>query len=297
MSLYFALKKDGTSVVNEKDNPIQTKHTSTGGSVEIPLYIFNDGKRKGVPNDSNPPPLIYTNIQVQIEGVSHTLQQQIAPSQSSVNLEFESVEGWNIGTIIKHGTERMRVQEISSPTSLVVQREYTLDGGGSSVIMGHNVGDVFIAETKSVSLALPNANDPTYDTTGVYGQGGEALTLGLDPTLLTQSIDSREESNIVKSNSGSKYHEGCLIKIDNEVMKVVSISGNDLTVRRGYNNTQREQHTNNAIIYCVGLVDILVGADDTKTHKIFLKNTPPTGLVTQKKRDVKLVLVADEEPL
>lgn len=289
MALYFCLNEDGTGVVTE-ENPIQTKHTSNGEAVTIPVYIFNDGKRKGVPNDQNPPPLIYTNVQIRVEGVAYVLQEAIPPSTGTVNLTFENTDGWNIGTIIKAGTERMRIEEITSKSSIVVQRDYKLDGGTSS-ISGHNSGTKFIAETKSVSLALPSPNDPTYAQAGTFGQGGESLTAGLDPTLLTQAVDSRETTNVIKSSSGVKYHIGSLIKIDSEIMKVTAIANNDLTVLRGYNGTQRANHTQNAIIYCVGMVDIA-----PYTHKIFVKNSPPPKLPTQKKRDIKLVLVADEEP-
>ena len=44
-------------------------------------------------------------------------------------------------------------------------------------------------------------------------------------------------------------------------------------------------------LYSVGLVDKMV------THKIFIKNDPPGGLPTQKKADVKLVVISDEEPV
>ena len=74
-------------------------------------------------------------------------------------------------------------------------------------------------------------------------------------------------------------------------MKITNIQGNEITVVRGYNNTNRTVHVQNAIIYCVGIADIGVA------HKFFVKNDPPAGLPTQKKADNKLVLVANEEPL
>ena len=89
-----------------------------------------------------------------------------------------------------------------------------------------------------------------------------------------------------------RYKEGhSIIKIDNEEMKITNIQGNEITVVRGYNNTNRTVHVQNAIIYCVGIADIGVA------HKFFVKNDPPAGLPTQKKADNKLVLVANEEPL
>ena len=57
-------------------------------------------------------------------------------------------------------------------------------------------------------------------------------------------------------------------------MKVVGISGTDIQVLRGYNSTTRQSHSQNAVIYCVGIVDL-----SPTTHKIFVKNDPPAGLV------------------
>ena len=110
MALYLCLNEDGTGIVSAQ-NPIQTKHTSNGEPMTVPVYIFNDGKRKGVDNDTNPPELIYTNIQVKVEGVGYTSEKEISPSNSDVTLMFSSVSGWNLGTIIRAGMERMRVEE------------------------------------------------------------------------------------------------------------------------------------------------------------------------------------------
>lgn len=286
MALYLCLNEDGTGIVSEQ-NPIQTKHTSNGEPMTVPVYIYNDGKRKGVDNDSNPPALIYTNIQVKVEGVGYTLETAVSPSTSDVTLNFDSVTGWNIGTILKAGMERLRVEEVLTARSVRVQRNYTADGG-SSTIQGHQVGANFIAEATSVSLALPdinNANNP-----GTFLTGGESLMNGLDPSYLTTPLTDNENSNIVKTLKASSYTVGSTIKINSEEMKVLSVSGNDVTVLRGYNGTRRQSHSQNSVIYLVGMVDI------NKTHKVFIKNDPPSGLPTQKKSDVKIVIVADEEP-
>jgi hypothetical protein len=74
-------------------------------------------------------------------------------------------------------------------------------------------------------------------------------------------------------------------------MKVVAVSGNDVQVVRGYNST-RASHVQNSVIYMVGIVD-----KAPITHKFYIKNSPPAGLPTQKKKDIRIVLVADEEPL
>ena len=286
MALYLCLNEDGTGIVSAQ-NPIQTKHTSNGEPMTVPVYIFNDGKRKGVDNDTNPPELIYTNIQVKVEGVGYTSEKEISPSNSDVTLVFSSVAGWNIGTIIRAGMERMRVEEVLSTNSVRVTRNYTADGG-SSTLTGHTIGTMFIAEATSVSVALPDINNPS--NPGTFMNGGETLTTGLDPSYLTTSVNDSENANIMKSLRASKYAVGSIIKIDQEEMKVLSVSGNDITVLRGYNGTRRQSHGPNSIIYLVGMKDI------NATHKIFIKNDPPSGLPTQKKSDVKIVIIADEEP-
>lgn len=287
MALYLCLNEDGTGVVSAQ-NPIQTKHTNSGEPVTIPIYLFNDGKRSGVENDSNPPELLYANTQIKVEGVSYLLETEVSPSTSDVTLNFDGVAGWNIGTIIKAGMERMRVEEVLTPTSIRVQRNYTADGKPSS-ITGHSVGTRFIAESTSISLALPDVNN--YDNPGTFLSGGESLTAGLDPTTLSLGVNAQEASNVIRSSNATKYAVGSIIKIDKEEMKVLQVSGNDITVLRGYNGTTRASHTQNATIYLVGIVDKHV------THKFFMKNDPPSGLPTQKKSDVKLVIMSDEEPV
>ena len=286
MALYLCLNEDGTGIVSAQ-NPIQTKHTSNGEPMTVPVYIFNDGKRKGVDNDTNPPELIYTNIQVKVEGVGYTSEKEISPSNSDVTLMFSSVSGWNIGTIIRAGMERMRVEEVLSTNSVRVTRNYTADGG-SSTLTGHTIGTMFIAEATSVSVALPDINNPS--NPGTFLNGGETLTTGLDPSYLTTGVNDSENANIMKSLRASQYAVGSIIKIDQEEMKVLAVSGNDITVLRGYNGTRRASHGANAVIYLTGMKDI------NTTHKIFIKNDPPSGLPTQKKSDVKIVIIADEEP-
>ena len=289
MALYMALNSDSTSVISDS-NPIQTKHSSEGEPVSVSVYIYNDGKRKNVANDSNPPPLLYSNLRINVVGVSYVLQQLITSSISDINLYFDSVSGWNIGTIIIAGMERIRIEEVLSNTSVRVTRNYTADGK-TSIMSSHSVGEVMVAETLNVSLALPDPSDISYSTAGTYIPNGGSLQNGLDPSLLTTSLDAQDTSTIVASNNGLLYKVNSLIKIDNETMKVVAVAGNNIQVIRGYSST-RANHTVSAIIYCVGLVDLA-----PITHKVFIKNDPPSGLPTQKKKDIQIVLVADEEPV
>jgi hypothetical protein len=290
MALFLALNSDSTNVVSE-NNPIQTKHSSDGEAVTISTFVFNTGTRTNVANDTNPPPLLYSNLQVRLQGVAYTLAQSIDANISTTVLTFDNTSGWNIGTILKEGLERVRVEELISGTQIRVTRNFSADGKSSS-ISGHSIGGIFTAETTSVSLALPDPNDPTYNTPGPFITAGNPITTGLDPTILTQALNNLDTSVIVKSNSALKYHVSSTIQINSEQMKIIGISGNDIQVIRGYNNTTRASHAMGTTIYCVGLVDVA-----PNTHKIFVRNDPPAGLPTQKKKDIKIVLVADEEPL
>lgn len=288
MALYLAHKDDGTSVVSP-ENPISTKHTTAGEAQIVACYVCNDGKRKDVVNDTDPPPLIYNNIRLMVAGVGYTLQQPLTVSVADTIVQLNSVDGWNIGTIIKAGTERMRVEEILSERSVRVQRNYSADGV-PSVAAAHQIGAFFQADASTVTLALPSVDD--YSIPGVFQPAGVALADGLDPTKLMLEIGSDDTDNSVRSSDAAKYTIGAIIKIDNEKMKITNIAGNVMTVLRGYENTQRTRHTQNSIITCVGIVDVA-----PVTHKFFIKNDPPSGLPTQKKRDVEVSIVGDEEPL
>lgn len=286
MALYLCLNQDGSSAVTDK-NPISTKHTNAGDPKIVEVYVANDGKRKGVENDSMETPLIYTNIEIKVEGVAHKLDQPIAASQSAVNLVFDSIEGWNIGTIISEGTERMKITAILTNTSVKVQRGYSADGS-TSVITPHSRGASFVAESTSVELALPDPLDSSRH--GNFEAAGGSLKKGLDPSSLTRKLTDREDDNIVRSNKADLYYVDSLIKIDDEIMKITAIQGSEITVLRGCEGTTRAIHNVDSIIYCVGIVNTPNG------HKFFIRNSPPKGLPTQKKSDVKIVLMSDEEP-
>lgn len=284
MALYLCLNQDGTGVVSEQ-NPIQTKHTTAGEPIERPVYLFNDGKRKGVENDTNPPKLVYTNLRIAIEGVSNELANPLGNSKSDIYVTFNNVvEGWNIGTVLRVGSEKMRVDTIKTDRAIEVTRGYE-----NSPVLEHTAGTLVISDTSSISLALPQVGN--YENPGTFLAGGQAITSGVDPSLLTREITAEESSNVVVSEISGLYALNSYIQIGKEVMKVIAVDGRNYTVLRGQNDTKRQHHNTGAVIHCVGIVDV-----HPITHKFFLRNDPPQGLPTQKKRDVKIVLIADEEP-
>lgn len=287
MALFLCKNADGSGIVTD-DNPISTRHTNQGEPQSQALYICNDGKRTGVENDTSGMALLYTNISLSIIGYSHTLGVNLASSTSATTLTLDSTAGWGIGTIVKEGLERMRIEEILSETSVRVTRNYTADGG-TSVIAQHAVGAVITPETSTISLAPVSIDDTTQE--GTYLNGGESLSVFLAPTYLTTAVSSAESATTIISGDGTQYGPEDIIQIDNEQMRVMSVSNNTLTVSRGYNGTTRAGHALRSTINLVGI------ASTYKTYRFFIKNDPPSGLPTQKKYDVKIKISADEEPL
>lgn len=292
----IALNPDGSNIIGG-DIELVSRHTSAGESKTVPVYLINDGKRAGVPSEApNTMVLLYSNLKVSLEGKTATLQQELQASTSDVIVELSTLDGFGIGTILQSAGERFKIDAILSNKTVQVTRNYTADSG-LSVINTHSVGEVFTAETTSVALALPSPNN--YEEMGTFVDAGKPLTKGLNPTYLATSIDGRDTSTLVKSSSGIRYHRNAIIQIDEEQMKVVSIDGNNLTVVRGYNGTTRANHSQNAIIYLVGIANYLEGTDVTgqKTYKVFLKISPPAKLPTQRLKAVNLVISCDEEAL
>lgn len=287
MALYLCLNSDCTGIVNDT-NVLQTKHTNQGEPQTLKVYLFNTGTRTGVENDTSGMELIYTNINILIEGYSHTLQTALSPSTSATTMVLDSSDGWGIGTIVRAGLERMRVEEIISKTTVRVTRNYTADGG-TSTIATHTVGTTITPETTNISLA-PASVDNTANA-GTFLNGGEPLTIFLAPTYLQSAITSAESATTVTSSDGTMYSKNCIIQIDNEQMRVDSLNGNTLTVTRGYNGTTRAGHSAKSVIYLVGLTE------SYKAYPFFIKNDPPSGLPTQKKYDIKIKISTDEEPL
>lgn len=287
MALYLCLNEDCTGVVNN-ENPLSTRHTNQGEAQTLKVYLFNTGKRTGVENDTSGMELIYTNINILIEGYSHTLKSALSPSTSATTVTLDSSDGWGIGTILKVGLERMRIEEIVSGTTVRVTRNYTSDGG-SSTIATHVVGTLVTPETTNVSLAPASVDD--VNTAGAFLNAGESLTLFLAPTYLQNALTSAESATSVTVSDGTVYSKNSIIQIDNEQMKVSNVSGNVLTVIRGYNGTARVGHSVRSVVYLVGLTE------SYKAFPFYIKNDPPSGLPTQKKYDIKIKISTDEEPL
>ena len=79
---------------------------------------------------------------------------------------------------------------------------------------------------------------------------------------LSEDIDLTE--TIITVTDGTKFTVNTHIDIDNENMKVTKISGNDITVKRGQDNTKAAEHVLGAPIFSITAADaelIEVGDD------------------------------------
>mgnify|MGYP003118156053 CR=1 FL=1 len=74
----------------------------------------------------------------------------------------------------------------------------------------------------------------------------------LPNNLLNEALDASETE--VDVDEGGQFSAGQIIQIDNELMKIVSISTNTLTVTRGYNNTTAAAHDNDSTISTLNVV-------------------------------------------
>ena len=74
----------------------------------------------------------------------------------------------------------------------------------------------------------------------------------LPNNLLNEALDSSEVE--VDVDEGGQFSAGQIIQIDSELMRIVSIATNTLTVTRGYNNTTAAAHDNTSIISTINVI-------------------------------------------
>lgn len=71
----------------------------------------------------------------------------------------------------------------------------------------------------------------------------------VDQDQLNGSINSSVTSATV--DDGSKFHEGDIIEIESEALKVTNVSTNTLTIIRGYAGTTAATHADDSVVYVV----------------------------------------------
>jgi len=108
------------------------------------------------------------------------------------------------------------------------------------------------------------------------GDGGWDAVLQSDGTanLLNEALDDSEPD--IDVDDGTVFQVGDFIKVESEIMKILSISTHTLTVERDAMNTTAATHTNNTAIYwnnftSISLADTTV--DSTFYHGV-ITNTP-----------------------
>jgi len=108
------------------------------------------------------------------------------------------------------------------------------------------------------------------------GEGGWDATLQADGTanLLNEALDNSETG--VDVDDGTVFQVGDFIKVDSEIMKILSISTHTLTVERDAMNTTAATHNNNTAIYWNNFTPISLA--DTTVDSVFyhgvITNTP-----------------------
>ena len=89
------------------------------------------------------------------------------------------------------------------------------------------------------------------------GDGGWDATLQADGTanLLNEALDDSEAP--VDVDDGTVFQVGDFIKVDSEIMKILSISTHTLTVERDAMSTTAATHNNNTAIYWNNFTNII----------------------------------------
>lgn len=317
MALVLAKKSDLTSVVSNV-NAIETSHNETGDAQVVPLWLFNDSKRK---SDSAIMDLLYKNIVVDSIGVRCKLASGVNAAQTVLTVKTDDaagiyaadIENYNKGTILRYNSEELYVESVNKAQNQVT----VIRGYNSTPTSDIPVDTILSGDDRQIKLQLPSVTD--YSVVGSAWDAvvsGDPITVGLNPSKLTTSTIGTDGddviiitvaaianlppslSNIAGPTKGSPYIVGSLLKIDNEIFKVTAITNaTTLQVLRATEGTVRGQHNANATVYLVGLTNGASNVASPLAHPVFMQVKPPANLPTQKKKDVYLQVKADEYPL
>ena len=107
------------------------------------------------------------------------------------------------------------------------------------------------------------------------GEGGWDAVLQADGSanLLTAGVN--DSTTTIPVDDGTVFQAGDYLKIESEIVKVVSISTNDLTVVRTQMSTSTEAHENNDAIYWNNFLPVAFG--DTTVDNVFYR-----GIITNR---------------
>jgi hypothetical protein len=94
-------------------------------------------------------------------------------------------------------------------------------------------------------------------------------TMSARTTTLAEAVDAAETG--IDVTDGSIFKTGDIVKVDNELMYVSSVSSNTLTVVKGFGGTTDDAHLNGATVELVTIAR-LEGADFTTGHTTTVTN-------------------------
>lgn len=120
------------------------------------------------------------------------------------------------------------------------------------------------------------------ESEAMFVSGRATLTTG---TTLNDTLVALENDVTVTVASGAAIKQGEVILLDSERMLVESISGNDLTVVRGYDGSILAAHTTGITIYAFRTLTVVRGVNGTTaathdTATALTKYAPPADIVT-----------------
>ena len=103
------------------------------------------------------------------------------------------------------------------------------------------------------------------------GDGGWDAVLQADGTANLLTADVNNSTTTIPVDDGTVFAANDYLKIESEIVKVVSISSNDLTVVRTQMSTSAEAHENNDVIYWNNFTPIAL--TDTTVDSVFYHGT------------------------
>lgn len=119
------------------------------------------------------------------------------------------------------------------------------------------------------------------DSEQMFVSGRSALTTG---TTLNDTLTTDLNDVTVTVASGAAIKQGEVIRLDSERMLVESISGNDLTVRRGVDGSVQAAHTTGITVYADRTLTVVRAVNGTTaaahdTATALVKYAPPADIV------------------
>ena len=224
---------------------------------------------------------------------------------SATSLIVDSASGFSVGDIIACENEQMEITAISSNTftvtravngSTAVQHndDTAVTGAGTftpadgtaatndirkfgvkqGMIVAHLKGDGSTVKRYAYITAVTSSTITYGKRITVGGSANQAkdtndfleLTGFVDE--VASAVSNSADVTTVTVDTGTRFEATDVIKIGTEQMLVVSVSGNDLTVIRGYNDTTRGTHSVDADIHLYNNIAVFVPVETGHSVRI-----------------------------